>query len=209
MCYAEAMASSSGTLGKKQAHARAHRRHGRASHPRAGFNGVGVAGHHERGRPSRHGGFYAHFESRETRWSARPSIAPGRGQRGTARQERFPAPGARGGAFQAFVERYLSERALGLARKSGCPVAALASEIPRQSREVSLAAAQARARPRRRRARRAARRHPAGSRRRHCGAARRRLAARARALGDNAEGKALLAATRRCAARPARSAPSR
>jgi hypothetical protein len=98
-------------------------------------------------------------------------------------------------ALRAFVEGYLSDRHLA-GIQAGCPVAALASEMPRQAPEVREAAAQGvrglvaavrRALPKD---------APADS-----GPA---IASQlvgtlqlARALGDNAEGQALLKASRR------------
>ena len=187
------MASSSGTPGKKQiTHERIVDTAARAIR-RGGFNGVGVADIMKEAGLT-HGGFYAHFESRD----ALVCEALDRAGRDSAQRLAKSAllRQARGGsAFQAFVERYLSDAHLS-ALESGCPVAALASEMPRQSPEVSAAAAQ------RVRSLVAAVRDvlPTGSPPEAAGAVAAQLVGAlqlARALGDNAEGKALLAATRR------------
>jgi len=160
---------------------------------RGGFSGVGVADIMKEAGLT-HGGFYAHFESRD----ALVCEALERAGRDSASRLARSAVlrQARGGsAFQAFVERYLSDAHLEAA-ESGCPVAALASEMPRQSPEVSAAAAQ------RVRSLVAAVRDvlPAGTPPEAAGSVAAQLVGAlqlARALGDNAEGKALLAATRR------------
>lgn len=81
-----------------------------------------------------HGGFYAHFPSREDllvealEQAARDSAAA------IARAvERRQSEGA--SRFRSYVESYLSERHLAT-RESGCPIAALGSEMPRQSLPV-------------------------------------------------------------------------
>jgi TetR/AcrR family transcriptional repressor of nem operon len=87
-----------------------------------------------------HGGFYAHFASRdalvaealeragqESRERLQQSIETAVKQPGTTR-------------FRALVESYLSDRHLRSA-ETGCPVAALASEMPRQSDDVRAVAA--------------------------------------------------------------------
>jgi len=98
-------------------------------------------------------------------------------------------------AFRAFVENYLSERHLA-SPESGCPVAALASEMPRQSPAVGQAASQ---RVRGLIAAVQSALPPAASRDAAAAIASQLVGALqlARALGDNAEGKAVLAATRR------------
>ena len=160
---------------------------------RAGFGGVGVADiMNEAGLT--HGGFYAHFASRDALVCEAIERA---GQDSAARIARTSAIRRAQGAtaFRAFVENYLSDRHLA-SRENGCPVAALASEMPRQSRAVGQAAAQ------RVRALIAAVRAvlpatvPPGS---AAGIASQLVGALqlARALGDNAEGKAVLTSTRR------------
>lgn len=160
---------------------------------RGGFNGVGVADIMKEAGLT-HGGFYAHFPSR----SALLAEAVERAGRDSAARLALgtAARQARGAsALRALVEAYLSDRHLA-ELEAGCPVAALASEMPRQPAEVREAAAQ------RVRGLIAAVRSalpddaPADS-----GAA---IASQlvgalqlARALGDNAEGRALLKASRR------------
>jgi len=106
---------------------------------RAGFDGVGVADIMKEAGLT-HGGFYAHFASRDAlvcealERAGQESAA--RVAKGTAQRQ------ARGAsALRALVEHYLSESHL-TAAENGCPVAALASEMPRQSPEVGAAAAQ-------------------------------------------------------------------
>ena len=102
------MASPSGTPGKKQiTHERIVDTAARAIR-RAGFNGVGVADIMKEAGLT-HGGFYAHFASRD----ALAGEALDRAGRDSAQRLAKSAllRRARGGsAFQAFVERYLSER---------------------------------------------------------------------------------------------------
>ena len=105
-------------------------------------------------------------------------------------------------AFRAFVENYLSEAHLA-ALDGGCPVAALAADMPRQSSAVSRAGAE------RVRSLIAAvqRRLPKGAERGAAAVIAAQLVGAvqlARALGDAAEGKALLAAARRAIARALR-----
>jgi TetR/AcrR family transcriptional repressor of nem operon len=187
------MASPSGTPSKKQlTHERIVDTAARAIR-RAGFNGVGVADIMKEAGLT-HGGFYAHFESRDALVCEALDRA-GRDSAARLAKSALLRRSRGGSAFQAFVERYLSDAHLS-AVESGCPVAALASEMPRQSREVSAAAAQ------RVRSLVAAVRAvmPSGSPPEAAGAVAAQMVGAlqlARALGDNAEGKALLAATRR------------
>ena len=160
---------------------------------RGGFQGVGVADIMKEAGLT-HGGFYAHFSSRnallaEALERAGRDSAARVDQAGAERQARGAS------ALRALVEGYLSERHLG-SIEAGCPVAALASEMPRQSPEVREASAQ-RVRGLVAAVRRALPKDaPADS-----GPA---IASQlvgalqlARALGDNAEGQALLRASRR------------
>lgn len=159
---------------------------------RAGFNGVGVADiMNEAGLT--HGGFYAHFPSRDA-LMAEALVHAGRQSaeriaKGNATRE------ARGASpFRALVEGYLSERHLS-GTENGCAVAALASEMPRQSPEVRAAAAQ-RVRGLIELVERAL---PATTQAASAPAIASQMVGAlqlARALGDNAEGKALLAANR-------------
>lgn len=158
---------------------------------RGGFQGVGVAGIMKEAGLT-HGGFYAHFPSRDALLCEALERA---GQESAARVTR-QAQGARSraaGPFRLFVESYLGDAHLA-SPDSGCPVAALASEMPRQAPEVREAAA--------RRVRKLVAlvasllpAEEAGN----AGAITSQLVGAlqlARALGDTAEGRSLLAATR-------------
>lgn len=104
---------------------------------RNGYAGVGVAEVMKEAGLT-HGGFYAHFESRD----ALLVEAMQRAGRDSAavvaeRMARRQADGA--GTFAALVDAYLSDNHMN-ATEFGCPIAALASEIPRQSEDVGEAA---------------------------------------------------------------------
>lgn len=103
-----------------------------------GFAGVGVADVMQQAGLT-HGGFYAHFASREALLAEALEHA---GRHSAQRLRRTIAAGEARGltAFQALVDGYLSERHL-KAPEAGCPVAALASEMPRQPEAVRRAAA--------------------------------------------------------------------
>jgi TetR/AcrR family transcriptional repressor of nem operon len=159
---------------------------------RAGFHGVGVADIMKEAGLT-HGGFYAHFASRDAllaealahagRQSAE-RIAKGK----ATREARGASP------FRALVEGYLSERHLS-GTENGCAVAALASEMPRQSPDVRAAAAQ-RVRGLIELVKASL---PTGVEVAQAPAIASQMVGAlqlARALGDNAEGKALLAANR-------------
>jgi AcrR family transcriptional regulator len=104
----------------------------------AGFQGVGVADIMKRAGLT-HGGFYAHFPSREA-LVAQALERAGQDSRGRL-QRSVDAGEARGASrFRALVESYLSDRHL-RSPDSGCPVAALASEMPRQAEPVRDVAA--------------------------------------------------------------------
>jgi len=160
---------------------------------RAGFQGVGVADIMKEAGLT-HGGFYAHFASRDALLCEALERA---GSDSAARVARAAAERqARGAsAFRALVENYLSDSHLG-ATESGCPVAALASEMPRQSRAVGNAAVH-RVRALIATVRRSL--APGAGPGDAAAIASQLVGALqlARALGNNAEGKALLAATRR------------
>jgi TetR/AcrR family transcriptional regulator, transcriptional repressor for nem operon len=160
---------------------------------RGGFDGVGVADIMKEAGLT-HGGFYAHFSSRNAMLAEALDRA---GQESAARLTQGIAVRKSRGAsdLRALVEGYLSERHLDDI-EAGCPVAALASEVPRQSPEVreasahrvhSLLAMVRRALPQD---------EPADS---IAVVASQLVGALqlARALGDKAEGQALLKATRR------------
>ena len=102
--------------------ARALRRHG--------YAGVGVADVMKQAGLT-HGGFYAHFESRDA-LIAEAIERAGR-DTGAAMKRRIDTSRERGESpLRALVESYLSEAHLG-DTESGCVVAALGSEMPRQS----------------------------------------------------------------------------
>jgi len=85
-----------------------------------------------------HGGFYAHFPSRE----ALVVEALARAGKDSAASVARAAESRRGDAraFRALLETYLSERHLA-SPETGCPVAALGSDMPRQSLAVRQASA--------------------------------------------------------------------
>ncbi len=105
---------------------------------RAGYAGVGVADVMKEAGLT-HGGFYAHFPSRDALLAAAMERA---GQDGAARLSQNMARRRAEGAspLRAWVEAYLSDAHLAGCER-GCPVAALASEIPRQSDDVREVAA--------------------------------------------------------------------
>jgi AcrR family transcriptional regulator len=160
---------------------------------RGGFHGIGVADIMKEAGLT-HGGFYAHFSSR----TALLAEALARAGRDSAHRvaQATAARQARGAsAFRAFVEGYLSDRHLGDI-EGGCPVAALVSEMPRQAPEVRDAAAQG-VRGLVAAVRRAL---PKDAPADNAPAIASQLVGAlqlARALGDNAEGQALLKASRR------------
>jgi len=160
---------------------------------RGGFRGVGVADIMKEAGLT-HGGFYAHFPSRDALLAEALEHA---GRDGHDRMARaLAAPRAAGrSALRALVEGYLSEAHL-RAAESGCPVAALVSEMPRQSPAVRKAAAQ-RVRGLLALVEGAL---PEDAPKDSAIAIAGQLVGAlqlARAVGDNAEGKALLAAARR------------
>jgi TetR/AcrR family transcriptional repressor of nem operon len=159
---------------------------------RGGFQGVGVADIMKDAGLT-HGGFYAHFRSRDALLCE--ALARAGEEAGEAMQQPARPTNQHAGAFQTLVDNYLSVSHLG-ASEHGCPVAALASEMPRQAREVrDMAAKSVRALmdtvqttlP------------PAAAPESAAVIAGQLVGSLqlARTLGNNAEGKALLAATRR------------
>jgi TetR/AcrR family transcriptional repressor of nem operon len=104
---------------------------------RAGYDGVGLATIMKEAGLT-HGGFYAHFESRDA-LLAEATQRAGR-DTGAVLVERLRQAQAQGmSAFSALVSTYLADAQLENT-ECGCVVAALASEIPRQSDEVAGAA---------------------------------------------------------------------
>lgn len=95
-----------------------------------GYAGVGVADVMKQAGLT-HGGFYAHFESRDALLAEAVERA-GR-DTGVVMAKRIDASRARGeSGLRTLVEGYLSEAHLN-GIESGCVVAALSSEMPRQS----------------------------------------------------------------------------
>lgn len=104
---------------------------------RAGYAGVGVAGIMKEAGLT-HGGFYAHFASRDALLVEAMQRA-GRNA-GMALAEHMEVQRAAGiSPFAALVNTYLADAQLTRAEQ-GCSVAALASEMPRQSKAVASAA---------------------------------------------------------------------
>ena len=110
--------------------ARAIRRHG--------YAGVGVADVMKEAGLT-HGGFYAHFDSRDALIiEALDRAGRESGEAVTRALERRAAKGI--SAFRALVEAYLGDEHLA-SLETGCPVAALACDMPRQSDAVREASA--------------------------------------------------------------------
>ncbi len=110
---------------------------------RTGFDGMGVAEIMKEAGLT-HGGFYAHFDSREALLAEALERA-GRDSAKliTARTAHRRTKGA--SAFRALIDAYLSESHVN-AVEHGCPIAALASDVPRQApgvREVAAGRLQA------------------------------------------------------------------
>lgn len=103
---------------------------------RDGYAGVGVADVMKQAGLT-HGGFYAHFGSRDALLAkalehAGEASAEVLSQSIAARRAQGHSP------IRALVEAYLSEKHLA-SPESGCPVAALGSEMPRQDAELRKA----------------------------------------------------------------------
>lgn len=158
----------------------------------SGFAGVGVADIMKRVGLT-HGGFYAHFASRDALLCEAVERAGADSRMRVAKSVALRK--ARGASpLRAFIENYLSDAHLATPEQ-GCPVAALAAEMPRQSPEVAQAAAQ---RVRKLIAIVRESLPPSAAEQAAVVAAQLVGALQlARAFGDNAEGRALLAATRR------------
>jgi len=104
---------------------------------RAGYDGVGLATIMKEAGLT-HGGFYAHFVSRDA-LLAEATQRAGR-DTGAILIERLRQAQAQGTSpFSALVQTYLADAQLENT-ECGCIVAALASEIPRQADEVASAA---------------------------------------------------------------------
>ena len=105
---------------------------------RNGYAGVGVADVMKEAGLT-HGGFYAHFDSRDALLvEALERAGRESGEALTRSLERRAAKGV--SAFRALVEAYLGDEHLG-SLETGCPVAALACDMPRQSDAVREASA--------------------------------------------------------------------
>lgn len=102
---------------------------------RSGFEGTGVADVMKEAGLT-HGGFYAHFESREAMLAEAAARATADS---AALSARIAATASAEQALPAMLRMYLS-KAHADGMETGCPVAALASETPRQSPEVRRAA---------------------------------------------------------------------
>ena len=105
---------------------------------RDGYAGVGVADVMKQAGLT-HGGFYAHFDSRDALLVEALERAGRESFDAVARAaERHAVKGV--SAFRSFVETYLADDHLA-SLETGCPVAALACDMPRQSGAVREASA--------------------------------------------------------------------
>ncbi|WP_310316051.1 TetR/AcrR family transcriptional regulator [Hydrogenophaga palleronii] len=102
---------------------------------RSGYDGTGVADIMKEAGLT-HGAFYAHFASREAMLAEAADRA---GAESNAFGARVVAAAPAEQALQALVQVYLSKEHL-VGIETGCPVAALGSEMPRQAPEVRRAA---------------------------------------------------------------------
>ena len=82
-----------------------------------------------------HGGFYAHFESRDALLAAAADQA---GAESIETLTRAIAAAKPGQELMALVDAYLSDRHVA-APEQGCAIAAAGSEVPRQQAEVRRA----------------------------------------------------------------------
>jgi AcrR family transcriptional regulator len=102
---------------------------------RSGYDGTGVADIMKDAGLT-HGGFYAHFPSREAMLAEAADRA---GSESVAKMERIAATVPAPQALQAMMQAYLSNAHVeGV--ETGCAAAALGSEMPRQAPEVRHAA---------------------------------------------------------------------
>jgi TetR/AcrR family transcriptional repressor of nem operon len=83
-----------------------------------------------------HGGFYAHFRSRDALLAEAAGAA---GADGVAQLARIAAAAPAGHGLEALVDAYLSDRHVARPER-GCALAAAGSELPRQAPEVRRAA---------------------------------------------------------------------
>jgi AcrR family transcriptional regulator len=98
---------------------------------RSGYNGTSVADIMKEAGLT-HGGFYAHFPSREAMLAEAADRA---GAESVAKSTRVAATVPPKQALQALVRAYLSKEHV-KSVEMGCPIAALGSEMPRQAPEV-------------------------------------------------------------------------
>ena len=98
---------------------------------RSGYDGTGVADIMKEAGLT-HGGFYAHFASRDVLLAEAADRA---GAESVALMQRVAAAAPPGQALTLMMQAYLSPQHVA-AREQGCPVAALGSEMPRQAPEV-------------------------------------------------------------------------
>ena len=100
---------------------------------RSGFHGVGVADVMNKAGMT-HGGFYSHFDSRDALLAE--AVVHASNDIGAAISANVRAIAQRGqSSFSAFIETYLSEGHM-IDCENGCPVAALCGEMPNQAAEV-------------------------------------------------------------------------
>ena len=102
---------------------------------RSGYNGTSVADIMKEAGLT-HGGFYAHFPSREAMLAEAADRA---GAESVAMSTSVAATAPPKQALQALVRAYLSKEHIKNV-EMGCPIAALGSEMPRQAPEVRRAA---------------------------------------------------------------------
>jgi AcrR family transcriptional regulator len=102
---------------------------------RSGYGGTGVADI-MKDVGLTHGGFYAHFASREAMLAEAADRA---GAESVAKLARIAAAAPPRQAQHALMQAYLSKAHVE-GTENGCPVAALGSEMPRQAPEVRRAA---------------------------------------------------------------------
>ncbi|MFH1817774.1 MAG: TetR/AcrR family transcriptional regulator [Pseudomonadota bacterium] len=131
LCYYESMNSK--FLGKKaQSHQRILEAASRKVR-RSSFHGVGVADVMKEAGLT-HGGFYSHFESRDALLAE--ALVHASRTIGDAINASVRSLAQHGqSTFRAFVETYLSDAHMSDC-ENGCPVAALCSEMPNQSTDV-------------------------------------------------------------------------
>jgi len=126
--------SRTGSSQKEATHERIVRAAARAIR-RSGYSGTGVADIMKNVGLT-HGGFYAHFASREAMLAEAAEQA---GAESVATLTRLATTAPRREALRSMIQAYLSKEHVKDA-ETGCPVAALGSEMPRQAATVRRAA---------------------------------------------------------------------